>query len=102
MGRHEMLTFITFINFTDQGIKNVKDSPRRMRAGKALLKKMGGRVKQVYLTSGDCDAVLIAEVPDGDVMAKFAMALGALGNVRTTTVRAWPEAEFKKMVSELP
>ncbi len=97
-----MLTFITFINFTDQGIKNVKDSPKRIRAGKALLKKMGGRVKQVYLTSGDRDAVLIAEVPNGDVMAKYAMALGSLGNVRTTTVRAWPEAEFKKMVSELP
>ena len=97
-----MLTFITFINFTDQGIKNVKDSPKRIRAGKALLKKMGGRVKQVYLTSGDRDAVLIAEVPNGDVMAKFAMALGSLGNVRTTTVRAWSEAEFKKMVSELP
>ncbi len=97
-----MLTFFTFINFTDQGIKNVKESPKRIRAGKALLKKMGGRVKQVYLTSGDYDAVLIAEVPNGDVMAKFAMALGSLGNVRTTTVRAWPEAEFKKMVSELP
>ena len=97
-----MLTFITFINFTDQGIKNVKESPKRIRAGKAMLKKMGGRVKQVYLTSGDYDAVLIAEVPNGDVMAKFAMALGSLGNVRTTTVRAWPEAEFKKMVSELP
>ncbi len=97
-----MLTFITFINFTDQGIKNVKDSPKRIRAGKALLKTMGGRVKQVYLTSGDRDAVLIAEVPNGDVMAKYAMALGSLGNVRTTTVRAWPEAEFKKMVSELP
>ena len=97
-----MLTFITFINFTDQGIKNIKDSPKRMRAGKALLKKMGGRVKQVYLTSGDRDAVMIAEVPDGDVMVKYAMALGSLGNVRTTTVRAWPEAEFKKMVSELP
>ncbi len=97
-----MLTFITYINFTDQGIKNIKDSPKRVQAGKALLKKMGGRVKQVYLTSGDSDAVLIAEVPDGNVMAKFAMALGSLGNVRTTTVRAWPEAEFKKMVSELP
>ncbi len=97
-----MLTFITFINFTDQGIKNVKDSPKRIQAGKALLKKMGGRVKQVYLTSGDRDAVMIAEVPNGDVMAKFAMALGSLGNVRTTTVRAWPEAEFRKMVSELP
>ncbi len=77
-----MLTFITYINFTDQGIKNIKDSPKRVQAGKALLKKMGGRVKQVYLTSGDSDAVLIAEVPDGDVMAKFAMALGSLGNVR--------------------
>ena len=97
-----MLTFIVSINFTDQGIKTIKGAPKRMQAGKALLKKMGGRVKQVYLTSGDSDAILIAEVPDGNVMAKFAMALGSLGNVRTKTVRAWPEAEFKQMISELP
>jgi uncharacterized protein with GYD domain len=97
-----MPTFIISINLTDQGIKNIKESPKRMQAGKSLLKKMGGRVKQVYLTSGDNDAVMIAEAPNGDVMTKFAMALSSFGNVRTNTVRAWPEAEFKKMVSELP
>jgi uncharacterized protein with GYD domain len=63
---------------------------------------MGGRVKHVYLTSGDTDAIMIADAPDGDVITKFAMALGSLGNVRTSTTRAWPEAEFKKMVAELP
>jgi uncharacterized protein with GYD domain len=97
-----MPTFIISINLTDQGIKNIKGTPKRMQAGKALLKKMGGRVKQVYLTSGNRDALMIAEAPDGDIMAKFALALGSLGNVRTNMVRAWPEAEFKKMVSELP
>ena len=97
-----MPTFIIFISFTDQGIKTVKDVPKRVRAGKALLKKLGGRAKQVYLTSGESDALMIAEVPNGDVVAKFAMALSSRGNVRTKTVRAWPEADFRKMISELP
>ena len=97
-----MPTFIISINLTHQGIKGIKESPKRMQAGKALLKKMGGRVKQVYLTSGDSDAIMIAEAPDGDIITKFAMVLGSLGNVRTSTARAWPEAEFKKMVAELP
>jgi uncharacterized protein with GYD domain len=97
-----MATFIISVKLTDQGIKGIKESPKRMQAGKALLKKMGGRVKQVYLTSGDTDAIMIADAPDGDVITKFAMALGSLGNVRTSTTRAWPEAEFKKMVAELP
>ncbi len=97
-----MPTFIISINLTHQGIKGIKESPKRMQAGKALLKKMGGRVKQVYLTSGDSDAIMIAEAPDGDIITKSSMALGSLGNVRTSTARAWPEAEFKKMVAELP
>ena len=97
-----MPTFISFVNWTDQGIKNIKDSPNRSEAAKALLREMGGEIKDIYYTSGQYDFVVIADAPDGDVMAKFVLAAGALGNVRTTTSRAFTEDEFQKMVSDLP
>ncbi len=97
-----MPTFISFVNWTDQGIKNIKDSPNRSEAAKALLREMGGEIKDIYYTSGQYDFVVIADAPDGDVMAKFALAVGAWGNVRTTTCRAFTESEFQKMVSDLP
>jgi uncharacterized protein with GYD domain len=97
-----MPTFITFINWTDQGIRNIKEAPHRAEAAKALLRDMGGEVKEMYLTSGDNDAMLIAEVPDGDTMAKFALAVASQGNVRTRTIRGWTESEFQKIVADLP
>lgn len=97
-----MPTFISFINWTDQGIRNIKEAPHRAEAAKALLRKMGGEVKDMYLTSGDQDIIVIAEVPDGDVMAKFALAVASQGNVRTRTIRGWTESEFAKIVAALP
>jgi len=97
-----MLTFMLSLNWTDQGIRAVKDAPKRAQAARELAKKVGVEIKQVYLTSGDSDMVIFLDTSSGDNIAKFALALGALGNVRTRTARAWPEAEFLKMVSELP
>jgi uncharacterized protein with GYD domain len=97
-----MPTFILSLNWTDQGIRGVKDAPKRSQAAKALAKKLGVEVKQVYLTSGDHDLLIIAESPSGDNVAKFALATSSLGNVRTSTARAWSESEFHKLVSELP
>ncbi len=97
-----MPTFISYVNWTDQGIKNVKDAPNRAEAAKAALKALGGEVKEIYVTTGQYDLLVIAEAPDGDVMAKFALAVGAQGNVRTTTCRGFTENEFQKIVSELP
>jgi uncharacterized protein with GYD domain len=97
-----MLTFMLSLNWTDQGIRAVKDAPKRAQAARDLAKKLDVEIKQVYLTSGDTDLVIFADTQNGDNIAKFAMALGALGNVRTRTARAWPEAEFVKMISELP
>jgi uncharacterized protein with GYD domain len=97
-----MLTFIMSMNWTEQGIRAIKDAPKRAKAAKELAKKMGCEIKQVYLTSGENDFILIVEAPNGDSVAKFAMALGALGNARSRTARAWSEAEFMKLVSELP
>jgi uncharacterized protein with GYD domain len=97
-----MPTFICSFNWTDQGIRSVKDVPKRAAASKELAKKLGVEVKQVYLTSGEHDFVAIVETANGDNVAKWAMALGAQGNLRSRTVRAWPEAEFLKLISELP
>lgn len=97
-----MPLFIVTINWTDQGIRTVKDSPKRAKSARALAKKVGCEIKEFYLTSGDSDLIAIVETPSGDNVAKLAMALGAQGNIRTKTVRAWTEAEYEKMISELP
>jgi uncharacterized protein with GYD domain len=97
-----MLTFICSLGWTEQGIKNVKDAPKRARAAKALAKKLGVNIKQVYMTSGDDDLLVIVEAENGDNVAKLALALSSQGNVRTRTVRAWTEAEMGKLIAELP
>ena len=97
-----MPMFICTLNWTDQGIRSVKESPKRAQAARDLAKKLGVDIKEVYLTSGDSDLLLILDTPNGDNVAKFALALGSLGNVRSRTARAWPQAEFQKLISELP
>ncbi|HVZ51411.1 MAG TPA: GYD domain-containing protein [Pseudolabrys sp.] len=97
-----MTTFMMTMNFTDQGVSTIKDAPKRMEGARQLAKKMGVDIKQVYLTAGDSDLVAFLEASDPDAMPRFALALGSLGNVHTKTVRAWPEADFLRIVSELP
>ena len=97
-----MPTFMLSLNWTDQGVRGVKDAPKRAQASRDLAKKVGVEIKQIYLTSGDADLVFIIDAPNGDNAAKFALALSTLGNLRTRTARACPEAEFLKLVSELP
>ena len=97
-----MPTFIMTLNWTEQGIRAVKEAPKRSQAAKEMAKKLGVEIKQLYLTSGEHDFIAILESPSGDNVAKFALATGALGNVRSSTARAWPGSEFHKLLSELP
>ncbi len=97
-----MPTFIVTLNWTDKGIQSVKDAPKRIAAARELGKKVGVELKHIFLTTGESDMIIIVEAADGGNLAKFCMTLGGMGNVRTKTVRAWPEAEFLKLVSELP
>ena len=96
------MMFILSLNFTDQGIRGIKDAPKRAQAARELGKKVGVEIKQVYLTSGESDLVVIVDATNGDAMAKFALALGMQGNVRTRTARAWPVEDFQKLIAELP
>jgi uncharacterized protein with GYD domain len=100
--RRNVMMFILSLNFTDQGIRGIKDAPKRAQMARDLAKKVGVEIKQVYLTSGDSDLVVMVETPNGDNMAKFALALGMQGNVHTRTARAWTMEEFQKLVAELP
>lgn len=96
-----MPTYVSLINWTDQGIRSIKDSPKRLDAAKKVLKELGGEVKAFYMTQGGFDALLISEVPNDDVLAKFLLKTGAAGNVRTTTVRAYSEAEYRTIMGGL-
>jgi uncharacterized protein with GYD domain len=97
-----MPTFFMFLGWTEQGVRAIKDAPKRAEAARELAKKVGVEIKQVYVTSGADDLLVIVEAPNGDNVAKFALALSSLGNVRTRTARAWTEPEFHKLIAELP
>ncbi|MBI2919254.1 MAG: GYD domain-containing protein [Chloroflexi bacterium] len=97
-----MATYIILFRFTQQGIQNVKQSPARVQAAKQMLKAMGGEVQQFYMVLGQYDTVFVAEAPDDETIAQFCLALGAQGNVRTETLRAFTEDEFKRLVGALP
>ena len=96
-----MVTYVMLLNWTDQGIKNVKDSPKRLDAVKKLAKDMGGEVKSFFMTLGAYDLVLIVEMSNNDKLASFALKLGALGNVRSTTLKAYSEEEYRRIIASL-
>ena len=96
-----MTTYIMLINWTEQGIRDVKASPKRLDAAKKLLGDMGGALKSFYLTMGEFDMVAVAEAPDDAVAARFAMILGQGGNVRTRTLKAFPEAAYREIIASL-
>jgi uncharacterized protein with GYD domain len=97
-----MPTYMMSLNWTDQGIRAIKDSPKRADAARELGKKVGVEIKHLYLTSGETDLVVFVDAPSDDNVAKFALAVGSHGNVRTRTARAWSADEYRKLISELP
>lgn len=95
----QMPTFICFLNWTDQGAKNAKDSSKRYQASKDMAEKLGGKLLSAYVTTGQYDVVVTVEMPNGEAMVKFVSAISATGNARTTTVRGYTPDEFSKLVS---
>lgn len=97
-----MPSYITLVRYTQQGIANIKESPARLDAAKKAAKAAGGKINAWYLTMGRYDAVLISEFPDDETGAKFTLAIGSLGNVHTETLKAFTEAEYRKIIAGLP
>ena len=96
-----MPTYISLMNFTEQGIRNVKDHPKRRENAAKGIESMGGKLLHTYLTMGRYDIVAIIEAPDDDVAAKFAVITGMQGNVSTETMRALDEGEFDRLLKSL-
>lgn len=96
-----MPTYIMLLNWTEQGISKIKASPKRLEAGREAFKKAGCELKDVYLTMGPYDLVCMVEAPDGETAAKAILSLGAAGNVRTLTLPAFTEDEYRKIVGSL-
>lgn len=97
-----MPTFVILINWTEEGIKNVKESPNRLDAAKAAFKAAGAELKEFYLVQGQYDMVIIIEGPDAETAAKLSLAIGSAGAIRTETLRAFTEDEYRKIIAALP
>jgi uncharacterized protein with GYD domain len=97
-----MATYISLIRFTEQGIKNIKESPTRLEAARKMFEKAGAKLKEFYLVTGQYDAIVISEAPDDTAVAKLLLSLGERGNVRSETLRAFNESEYRKIISSLP
>jgi uncharacterized protein with GYD domain len=96
-----MPTYLIQSQWTDQGIRSVKESAKRLDMGKKKLKEMGGEIKAVYLTTGAYDMLAVAEVPSDATMAAYVLWLGSQGNLRTQTVKAFTEDEYRSIVGQL-
>lgn len=96
-----MATFITTIKFTQQGIKDIDHTTRRAAALKVAAKKMGVKIRDVYWTLGEYDGVLIFEATDDASATRLLLHLGAMGNVHTTTCRAFTAGEMDKILSKV-
>ncbi len=92
-----MATYIALINFTDQGIRNIKDSPKRFDAATKLAKSVGVKLKQGFYTMGQYDMVIIAEGTE-EAAAAWLFKIGSLGNVKSSTLRAFSVDETRKIM----
>ena len=97
-----MPTYVSLMKFTDQGAKDIKDAPERIEKAFKSLEAMGGKIVDFYVTMGEYDIVAVAEGPSDEVAMTFLMGLGAAGNVKTTTLKAFKREDFVKLVKMLP
>lgn len=95
-----MATFVSLVNWTEQGIKGFKDTAKRADAFAELVKKRGGSVKGIWWTLGEYDIVAVTEAPDDETATAVLLELGSLGNVRTQTLRAFDRDEIQGIVAK--
>ncbi|HEX5062343.1 MAG TPA: GYD domain-containing protein [Kofleriaceae bacterium] len=97
-----MPMYVTLAKLTDQGIRNYKDTVTRAEKWWAAIKEAGGRLIQEVWTTGDYDVVALFEAPDDETAASLSLQVSSLGNVRTTTSRAFSAEEVKKIIAKNP
>jgi uncharacterized protein with GYD domain len=96
-----MVTYLILINFTEQGIHNIKDSPKRAAAATELARGFGIEIRDIFWTLGAFDGAVLIEAPDDQAVTAWALKLGSLGNVRTQTLRAFRANEFENIVAKI-
>jgi uncharacterized protein with GYD domain len=96
-----MAKYILLVNWTEQGVKTIKDSPKRLDAARKLAETAGARMGDFYMTMGGYDMVAHVEAPDDATLAKFVLHLAGAGNVRTQTLKAFSEDEYRKILGAL-
>ena len=95
-----MSHYVILINWTDQGVRNAKDTIKRAAAARRLAEQLGGKI-QVYYTMGQYDIVALAEAPNDETVMRLTLSLAKLGNIRTTTLKAWTEKETSRIIAKV-
>jgi uncharacterized protein with GYD domain len=96
-----MPNYVMLANWTEQGMRAIEDSPKRIDAARKALEDMGGRFLSVYMTMGQFDLVITYDAPDDAVAARLSLMLGKLGNVHTTSMKAFPEEAYRQIVNTI-
>ena len=97
-----MAIYIALVNFTDQGVRDIRQTTERAKALVQAASNLGVRIKDIYWTMGAFDAVFTAEAPDDETITAFALSIGALGNIRTQTMRAFSANEIANILEKVP
>lgn len=97
-----MPSYLSLINWTEQGAQQIKESPDRLDAAKAAIEGAGGKMIFFYMTMGEYDLATLIEAPDDEAAARVLLALATQGSIRTKTMRAFTEGEYRDIVGSLP
>lgn len=97
-----MPTYIALVNFTDQGVRRIRQTTERAKALVNAARHLGIAIKDIYWTMGQFDAVFSAEAPDDETMTAFVASMASLGNIRTQTLRAFSAEEMNRILAKLP
>jgi uncharacterized protein with GYD domain len=96
-----MARYVSLIQFTEQGIRNIKDTIKRSEAAMAEAEKMGMKIVEAFWTMGAYDVVVLLEAPDDETMSAFALKVGSLGSVKSHTLRAFRREEMEKILAKI-
>ena len=96
-----MPTYLVLWNWTEQGIRNFKEIPKRVEAFRQLVEKNGGKLSSFFFTMGKYDGATVIEAPNDEILMKIALGVGSLGNVRTTTLKAWAPTDMAKVINQM-
>jgi uncharacterized protein with GYD domain len=96
-----LATYLLLCNWTEQGLRSIKEAPERRRRATQLAEQLGCKIVGVFMTLGPYDLTIRVEAPDDETIARLALSIAAQGNLRTTTLKAFPAEEFERIVGSL-